>query len=509
MIQKKQSIGLAALLTAALGAHAQDIRLAEIDAPPAPKAATARELPKPPDPLPQAPSAVQRPLVLKGGVVVPQEQPGAVSLTLDQAIDIALKNNASIKISQEQEAFVHGEILTVENALVPGLTASAYTRAQEINLAALGFKPSSLKGINIPGFNSSDIQEIAKVDTTNAQISLSQQLFNVPAFELFKSAKKAGEAANWATLNVRGGVVLNVGGLYLKVLADRATIRNDQALVKQDQVVYDHAKASRDAGVGINLDVLRAQVQLQNDQQQLISAINAEAKDKIQLNRTMGQPAGQELELVDLIPFADFDASQSDEAMRNALAVAYVKRKDLRGLQSQLEVAQKARDALKYERLPVLGFGGFYGVLGETRGLYHGVFVAEGQLSVPVFYEATLRGQKEVAAGQIRQLQQQIDALKSQIEADIRTSLFDVQSAQAQVRIAHSNVDLANQALSDATDRFTSGVDDDLPVVRAQATLEGAQAQVIQTEFQYNYAKLVLARNTGVVISEYRAYLGR
>ena len=57
--------------------------------------------------------------------------------------------------------------------------------------------------------------------------------------------------------------------------------------------------------------------------------------------------------------------------------------------------------------------------------------------------------------------------------------------------------------------RFTSGVDDDLPVVRAQATLEGAQAQVIQTQFQYDYAKLTLARNTGVVESEYRTYLGR
>jgi len=126
-----------------------------------------------------------------------------------------------------------------------------------------------------------------------------------------------------------------------------------------------------------------------------------------------------------------------------------------------------------------------------------------------VFYEATLRGQKEVAAAQIRQLQQQINAVKSQIEADIRSSLFDVQSAQAQVKIARSNVDLATMALSDATDRFTSGVDDDLPVVRAQSTLEGAQAQVIQTEFQYNYAKLVLARNTGVVETEYRTYLGK
>jgi outer membrane protein TolC len=455
--------------------------------------------------LPQAPSAVARPLVLTGGVTVAREQSGAVSLTLDEAVQIALKNNSDLKVRLQQERYIHGETYSVGNALVPSLRATVYSRAQEIDLVAMGFKPGTIK---IPGFNS-NIPEIVKINTTNAQVSLSQQLFNVPAYLLYRSTQRAAEAANWATLSARGGVVLNVGGLYLQILADEAMVRNAQALVKQDEVVFDHAKASRDAGVGINLDVLRAQVDLQNEQQKLISATNAEAKDKIQLNRAMGQPAGQELQLVDAVPYGDFDANSSDEAIQSALAIAYVRRKDLRGLESQLAVAEEAQKALKYERLPVLGFGGFYGVLGETTGLYHGDFVAEGQLSVPVFQEATLRGQREVGAAQLTALKRQIESLKAQIEADIRSSLLDVESAHELVKVARSNVSLAADELNDATLRFTSGVDDDLPVVKAQAALEGAQAKVIQSEFQYNYAKLQLARNTGVVETEYRTYLGR
>lgn len=455
--------------------------------------------------LPQAPSAVVRPLTLAGGVVVVREQPGARALTLDEAVQIALKNNTQLKVRAEQERFVRGEILSVENSLLPSLRAQAYTQTQEINLAAMGFKPNTVK---IPGFTGT-IPEIVKVDTTSAQVTLSQQVFNAPAFLLYRSAEKAAEAANWSTLSERGGVVLNVGGLYLRILADHAGVVNAQALVKQDEVVYEHAKASKEAGVGINLDVLRAQVELQNEQQQLVRAINAELKDKIQLNRVMGQPAGQELTLVDAVPDADFDANSGEAAIRSALEIAYVRRKDLRGLESQLEVAEVTRRALKYERLPVLGVGGYYGVLGETRGLYHGVFTAEGKLSIPVFQEATLRGQKEVAQAEIMGLQNQISARKSQIEADIRSSLLDVQSSAAQVKVAKNNVVLATQALGDATLRFTSGVDDNLPVVRAQATLEGAEAQVIETQFNYNYAKLTLARNTGVVETEYRTYLGR
>jgi len=455
--------------------------------------------------LPPAPSAVARPLQLATGVFVEPERPGAVPLTLDEAIQIALKNNTEVKIRTAQESFIQGQIKTTEQALLPNLKATAYTRAQEIDLVALGFKPNSVK---IPGFTGS-IPEIVKVKTTDAQVSLSQTLFNVPTFFLYRATERAREATNWATLSARGGVVLQVGALYLRALADEATVRNDEALLKQDELVYEHAKASKEAGVGINLDVLRAQVALQNEQQALEQARNAAAKDKIQLNREMGQPAGQELQLVDAIPYSVYNADSSDQAIRDALAVAYERRKDLRELESQMDVAHETNRALKYERLPTVGISGFYGVLGETTGLYHGVFTAEGQISIPVFQEATFRGQKEVAVAQEIGLRQQIDGNKAQIEADIRSSLLDVQSAAEVVKVARSNVELAQTALDDATQRFTAGVDDNLPVTQAQATLVGAEAQVIQAEFNYNYAKLQLARNTGVVETQYRTYLGR
>jgi outer membrane protein TolC len=52
-------------------------------------------------------------------------------------------------------------------------------------------------------------------------------------------------------------------------------------------------------------------------------------------------------------------------------------------------------------------------------------------------------------------------------------------------------------------------VDDDLPVVDAEASLADAQAQLVRSLYQYNVAKLQLARNTGVVETRYRSYLGK
>jgi len=437
-----------------------------------------------------------------GNVVVQRATTDPLPLGLDDAVSRALNGNLQVLLANEAERTVRGQISTVFYQLLPNIKATAYTRTQEINLAALGFKPSSLAGFGIPA---NAISTIVKVDTTDAQVSADQVLFNLPDFYLYAAAKKAQRVFEMNTLNARGGVVEAVGTQYLAALADQAQIANHQALLTADEEVLRQATLSHEAGVGTNVDVLRARVQLQAEQQALVRAQNAFANDKIALNRLIGLPADQELSLTDQVPYAELAELQLNEAK----AIAYQRRKDLLALEAQLEVAQRARKAVKYERIPQLAFNGYYGVLGETQGLYHGVFTAQGVLKIPIFEEGRFRGEREIAASQEAGLTQQIDSLRVTIDAQIRASMLDVESSAQLVKVARSNVDLATQALADTRDRFSAGVDDNLPVIQAQAALENAQSRLVATEFQFNQSKLALARNTGVVETQYKQYLGR
>jgi outer membrane protein TolC len=450
--------------------------------------------------LPQAP--VPNGLKLPGGVVVQQATPGALPLSLDDAIARGEKYNLQMLLVIQNERMVRGELLTVENNLLPSLTAKGYLEAQQIDLAALGFRPGSLAEFGIdPG----TFPTIVKVNTAEAQIGMSQQLFNLPAYYLYRSAQKAATVANLTTLNLLGGVTLGVGTQYLLALADASQIENAQALEKADNVAYEQAKASHDAGVGTNLDVLRARVQLQTQQQAVISDENEFAKDKISLNRMIGLPADQEITLTDKAPYAEF----AELPLADAMHLAFQRRKDLLSLQAQLEVASRAQKAVRTERLPTVAFDGYYGVLGQIGTFYHGVFAATGKVSVPVFQEGQLRGESEVAAAQTTALRQQIESLQVSIEWQIRSAMLDVQSSNELVKVARSNVDLATQEVQDASERFKAGVDDNLPVVQAQAVLAAAQSRLVETLYQYNQSKLTLARNTGVVESQYKVYLGR
>jgi outer membrane protein TolC len=437
---------------------------------------------------------------LAEGVVIEQSKPGPLSLSIDDAINLGLKRNLQIELGEQNERRVKGEVLTVKNALLPSLTAEASTSTKETNLAALGFKPSALAAFGIPNFN-----PLVKVDVTSAQLNLRQQVFNIPAYYLYRAAEKSSEAASMTTLNARGNVVLAIARQYLRALADSAQIANAQALLKADQLVLKQAIDSHNAGVGTNLDVLRARVALQQQQQVVIGNENAFAKDKIALNRLMGLPAGQELTLTDPVPFEEL----TELPLPQARALAYTRRKDYLKLLAELDVAERSQKAVRYEYAPTVSLGGFYGVIGETHGLYHGNFVAQGEISIPIFHEAQFRGEREVAASQAIGLRQQIRSLRDTIDEQIREATLDVRSSHDLVKVAQSNVALSRQVLDDATDRFKAGIDDNLPVVQAQATLAGAETRLVQTLYQYNTAKLMLARNTGVVESRYRTYLGK
>ena len=96
----------------------------------------------------------------------------------------------------------------------------------------------------------------------------------------------------------------------------------------------------------------------------------------------------------------------------------------------------------------------------------------------------------------------------ARIEAQIRTSMLDLETASQLVAVARSNADLTQQELSDARERFTAGVTDNLEVVDAGAAVVGSQAQLVSAIYQFNVAKVNLARSTGVLQSKYRALLG-
>jgi outer membrane protein TolC len=306
-------------------------------------------------------------------------------------------------------------------------------------------------------------------------------------------------------MSARGEVVQQVAIAYLRAVADQSQVENANALLAQAQTQLDHEHAAHQAGVVANLDELRARVQFESQQQALIAAQNQQAKDLILLKREIGIDPGQEITLADPAPYSDL-AGQTPEEVR---ALALRSRQDYQNLQNQAVEYKAIHAVYRSERLPTLSFNSYYGTSTVNGAGTHGDFSAVGTLNFPIFREARLRGDEDASKAQMDSINAQLDDLRNHIDEEVRSELLDVNANKQLVDVARSNVDLATRALSDETDRVNAGVDDNLPLVTAQASLATAENNLVESLYQYNVSKLLLARVTGVLEQQYRVYLGR
>ena len=428
----------------------------------------------------------------KGSLIVGKNTGAILPLTLDEAMHRGLRQNLGIILQGSAAQSANGMRLEQLQRLLPTLTASASYTVEQVDLAAYGFK--------IPHFN----PIIGPFQVFDFRAYLSQNLVNITDLQSYIASRHDFAAARLTAEDARDLVTLTVGNAYLVAIADQARIEAINAALKTAQLTYDQAVAAHDAGISPRLDVLRAQVDYQNEQQNLISATNQLAKDKISLARAIGLPLDQQYTLTDSEPYKALDNLDPSISFEQAVKT----RKDLLASQEQVVAAEHLRKAAYADRYPTATASGDFGDLGTTPGHSHGTFTATGTVQVPVLQIIKDRGEQEVANAALAQSKARLSDQVQQVNADIRSSILDIQSAAKLVDATRSNVDLAREALDEAQQRYHAGVADNLPVSQAQTQFEQANDQYISALYQHNVAKLSLARALGVAQTNYQDYLG-
>ncbi len=427
----------------------------------------------------------------RGSLVRDKATAEVMQLSLDDAIRRGLRDNLGLILESSQQKSANGQRLQQLQQLLPTVTGAATITVEQVNLAAYGLK--------FPGLN----PIIGPFQVIDFRAYLTQSLVNLQAFENYLAAKHNFEAAKLTAQDARELVVLTVGNQYLMCIADKSRIDAVNANLSTAKLSLDQANAEHDAGTAPRLDVLRAQVDYQNEQQQLIATTNQFEKDKIALARIIGLPLEQKFALPDSVPFAMLDAPDAEAAFQRALT----QRKDLAAASEQLKAAESAVKATRYEQLPTASVSGDFGDLGTTPGHSHGTYTATGQVSAPILQIAKTRGDEEVQGASRDQAAAKLSDQVQQINADVRDAILDIQSSAKLVDATKSNVDLAAEALSEAQQRYKAGVADSLPVSQALTADEQAQDQYISALYQHNVAKLSLARALGVASTNYKDYL--
>jgi len=235
--------------------------------------------------------------------------PGVLPLTFSDAIERALRQNLAGLLSEYNTIEARGQKWQQLSDLLPNVSADVQEANQKVSLEAEGFTAKLLPGIP---------RVLGPFSYFDVRASATQRVFDWKAIQKYRSSVIGESVSQHNLKDARDLVVLATGNAYLQAIAGAARVETAQAQVETAQALYKKAVAQQQAGVAPAIDTLRAQVEYQTRQQQLIAAANDYAKQKISLARVIGLATGQEFELADKAPYQAFPIPDLETSLQRA-----------------------------------------------------------------------------------------------------------------------------------------------------------------------------------------------
>jgi outer membrane protein TolC len=425
-------------------------------------------------------------------------QPFSGKLSLREAVARGLAYNLGTVGMGTALRQSQGQAKVARSALLPQLNGNLRETVLQENLRALGLRVS----LPFPGFNFPTI--VGPFNYFDLRATLTQNVADMTALNNYRTSKQIQRANEFAAQDARDLVVLAVGGAYLQVIAAQARVASAQAQLETARALLQQVTDQRKAGLMAQIDVNRAQVQAETQEQRVDTLKNDLSKQKINLARLTGLAATEAYEITDQVAFSAAPSISADDALKQALA----DRADLKSADAQVKAAEKSKAAAQSERLPSLSLSADYGAIGVNPSQSHGTFTVTGQLKFPIWTSGKIDGDIEQADAALEQRRAEMEDERGRIESDVRNAFLDLQAAGKQVHLAESNQEVTRQNLELTRQRFQAGITDSVEVTQARDAVAGADLDYISAVFAHNLAKLSLARAMGKAEEKYPGYLG-
>ena len=417
-------------------------------------------------------------LALTFGAFAAGSASAQLRLTLDDAIQMALSENPTIKVADldvERYDYVKKE---TRGNLLPSLSASGeYTRAIE--------KSTMRGGISFGADN-----------TFTGTASLSVPLFAPQVYRMMKMNDKQMATAVEAARSSRITLTAEVKKAFYNILLAEQSLdvlRESEATVQR---TVDDTQVQYQNGLTSEYDLLTAQVQLSNLKPSILQTENSIRIAKLMLKMYLSIPEQVEIEVE-----GELDAMRDKVlAGTEGLTTDTSDNSDLRTLELQEDLLRLQLKAENASRLPTIGAFGNFTLTGNNMGsvsfdpdkmtmtsvkdgyFWQNPLSAGIRVSVPLFSGLTKMNRSREIKNQISQIGLQRTYARQQVDVQVRSALNDLLTARETMYAQELTVEQARKAYSISDTRYRAG---------AGTILELNSAQLAQTQAQLNYSQAI------------------
>lgn len=455
--------------------------------------------------------------------------PAATPITLEQALQIALSQNASVRVADKEIERTGYAKKGTYSALYPQIDGNAaYQRTIKKQVMYMDFDIGSFGGgagmggdsESIPGMEDIDIPtpggsgkgggiEVGRWNTWTAGLNAAMPLVNAQLWESLKISDKDVELAVEKARGSRLETVNQVKQAYYAALLAKDAFNVYKLLYENAMENYNQTLRKYNAQRASELDLTRAKTNVANAIPAVYDAENSMVLTIWQLKAVMGIDLSQEIDVVGGLN--DYvDEMLKDNSASSDLSL--VNNTSLRQLSLQAEQLANTIKLQRYASIPSLALSFSFSLNAMTNDFKFSEFnwspySAVGlSLAIPIFSG----GKRAYAVRQARVQAQELDIQRENTERQLRIaiqqSLFQMDMASKSYTAALSALESAQKAYSIASMSYNVGRSTLTDLNDAQAALTQAQLSVTQSIYSFVVTKATLENTLGADFIEESYY---
>jgi outer membrane protein len=398
----------------------------------------------------------------------------AVRLTLTEAVERALKNSPDIVRATGAVSTSEWSERTAFGAFLPSLSASS--------------------GM---GLNSSNRYN-PQTQTTVTGSSQSYSAGLSGSYDIFTGGRRGAELkrarANTASAEAslvvsRFSVILNTKTAVFNVQRQQELLRVAQGTVQRSQEALDAAQRRLQVGSATRSDVLRAQLDLNNARQSVLSAQTQQRTASYNLGVLVGVtgPVGVIIDSLSVprpLPLTDDQLVAT--ALDNAPTVLTA--------EAAITTAQASGSVAKAQYFPSLRASSGYDWSNSEARFDNGntSWNLRFSLSYPLFNGFSRESNIANADIQVRNAAATLANAKRQVAADVQRVLGQLRLAEQQVALVAEALEVAREDLRVNQERYRLGMATILDLLLSQTNLRSAESDVVGARYDYEIARAQL-----------------
>lgn len=418
-----------------------------------------------------------------------------LTLSIDEAIELALSDNPTVKVSNleiERYDYVRKQTLA---SLYPSVDVSAqYQLAIRRQEMAQGFSFGGKNTFNVGG-------------------SVSLPLFVPAIYEQLKMTRTQMESAVESARATRIDMVASVRSAYYNILLAEQSLAVLNEAVKTTEQVVENTKSLYENGLASEYDYLTAQVQLSNLKPQLLQTENAIGLTKLQLKMFLSIP-----ENVDIAVVGTLDGFRDQVLLSEEYSYNIEENTTIRNLDIQSNMLKHQERLIQSSRMPSIVAFGQISYIGQERvdlsGLMGGGMsrasadqqskfwwqypISVGaQVSIPIFAGFKKTNQLREVRNQMAQLNMQREYAAKGVLLQVEQAINTLLTARETMLSNELTVEQAEKAYNISLTRYNAGAGTILELNSSQLTLTQAQLSYSQSIYDYLSAYATYEKTLG------------